>query len=168
MCVCWYFSLVIKIFPNPVVWHFGEKGGCSLLSALKILSRKKFNCYSIYSGYKHNNNMFWPFRSLSTVDDLRGGEVLNSFVKLLLQSLMDCSLPHSLPYSSDVTQQLFLAVHGFLSTYSCSVCPIPILKWLFQVRTIMFLQLDSIWIGCSSQRLVIVQIIGTSESVALG
>ncbi|XP_040531112.1 SMC5-SMC6 complex localization factor protein 2 isoform X1 [Gallus gallus] len=38
--------------------------------------------------------------------------------------------------SSDVTQQLFLAVHGFLSTYSCSVCPIPILKWLFQMMSV--------------------------------
>uniref|UniRef100_A0A669PT21 SMC5-SMC6 complex localization factor 2 n=2 Tax=Phasianus colchicus TaxID=9054 RepID=A0A669PT21_PHACC len=38
--------------------------------------------------------------------------------------------------SSDVTQQLFLAVHGFLSCYSCSVCPIPILKWLFQMMSV--------------------------------
>ncbi|XP_042674305.1 SMC5-SMC6 complex localization factor protein 2 isoform X2 [Centrocercus urophasianus] len=38
--------------------------------------------------------------------------------------------------SSDVTQQLFLAVHGFLSSYSCSVCPIPILKWLFQMMSV--------------------------------
>ncbi|XP_015722542.1 SMC5-SMC6 complex localization factor protein 2 [Coturnix japonica] len=38
--------------------------------------------------------------------------------------------------SSDVSQQLFLAVHGFLSCYSCSVCPIPILKWLFQMMSV--------------------------------
>uniref|UniRef100_G1NCW9 SMC5-SMC6 complex localization factor 2 n=2 Tax=Meleagris gallopavo TaxID=9103 RepID=G1NCW9_MELGA len=38
--------------------------------------------------------------------------------------------------SSDVTQQLFLAVHGFLSSYRCSVCPIPILKWLFQMMSV--------------------------------
>uniref|UniRef100_A0A8C9F465 Coiled-coil SMC6 And NSE5 INteracting (CANIN) domain-containing protein n=1 Tax=Pavo cristatus TaxID=9049 RepID=A0A8C9F465_PAVCR len=38
--------------------------------------------------------------------------------------------------SSDVTQQLFLAVHGFLSSYSCSVCPVPVLKWLFQMMSV--------------------------------
>ncbi|NXK54631.1 SLF2 protein, partial [Chauna torquata] len=39
--------------------------------------------------------------------------------------------------SSDVTQQLFLAIHGFLSSaYSCSLCPIPILKWLFQMMSV--------------------------------
>ncbi|OXB67318.1 hypothetical protein ASZ78_010876 [Callipepla squamata] len=38
--------------------------------------------------------------------------------------------------SSDVTQQLFLAIHGFLSSYSCSACPIPILKWLFQMMSV--------------------------------
>ncbi|XP_065603099.1 SMC5-SMC6 complex localization factor protein 2 isoform X2 [Cyrtonyx montezumae] len=38
--------------------------------------------------------------------------------------------------SSDVTQQLFLAIHGFLSSYSCSECPIPILKWLFQMMSV--------------------------------
>ncbi|EOB07676.1 Uncharacterized protein C10orf6-like protein, partial [Anas platyrhynchos] len=39
--------------------------------------------------------------------------------------------------SSDVTQQLFLALHGFLSSaYSCSLCPAPILKWLFQMMSV--------------------------------
>ncbi|XP_035185388.1 SMC5-SMC6 complex localization factor protein 2 isoform X2 [Oxyura jamaicensis] len=39
--------------------------------------------------------------------------------------------------SSDVTQQLFLALHGFLSSaYSCSLCPTPILKWLFQMMSV--------------------------------
>ncbi|XP_021254870.1 SMC5-SMC6 complex localization factor protein 2 isoform X2 [Numida meleagris] len=38
--------------------------------------------------------------------------------------------------SSDVTQQLFFAIHGFLSSYSCSACPIPILKWLFQMMSV--------------------------------
>ncbi|NXI65759.1 SLF2 protein, partial [Anseranas semipalmata] len=39
--------------------------------------------------------------------------------------------------SSDVTQQLFLAIHGFLSSaYSCSLCPVPILKWLFQMMSV--------------------------------
>ncbi|XP_072196756.1 SMC5-SMC6 complex localization factor protein 2 isoform X2 [Excalfactoria chinensis] len=38
--------------------------------------------------------------------------------------------------SSDLTQQLFLAVHGFLRCYSCSACPIPILKWLFQMMSV--------------------------------
>ncbi|OXB82404.1 UNVERIFIED_CONTAM: hypothetical protein H355_009329, partial [Colinus virginianus] len=64
--------------------------------------------------------------------------------------------------SSDVTQQLFLAIHGFLSSYSCSACPIPILKWLFQVRTVLFLQLQCIWMDCSSWELVVVQIINAT------
>ncbi|NXL95589.1 SLF2 protein, partial [Alectura lathami] len=38
---------------------------------------------------------------------------------------------------SNATQQLFLALHGFLScSYSCSVIPTPILKWLFQMMSI--------------------------------
>ncbi|XP_068255841.1 SMC5-SMC6 complex localization factor protein 2 isoform X1 [Nyctibius grandis] len=39
--------------------------------------------------------------------------------------------------SSSVTQQLSLAVNGFLSSaYSCILCPIPILKWLFQMMSV--------------------------------
>uniref|UniRef100_A0A8B9I4I5 SMC5-SMC6 complex localization factor 2 n=1 Tax=Anser brachyrhynchus TaxID=132585 RepID=A0A8B9I4I5_9AVES len=39
--------------------------------------------------------------------------------------------------SSNVTQQLFLALHGFLSSaYSCSLCPTPILKWLFWMMSV--------------------------------
>jgi len=58
-------------------------------------------------------------RSLFAVDDdhLRGGEVLNAFVKVLIQSLIDFSPLSSRPslsYSSGVTQQLSLAINGFL------------------------------------------------------
>ncbi|NWS73320.1 SLF2 protein, partial [Crotophaga sulcirostris] len=39
--------------------------------------------------------------------------------------------------NSDVTQQLSLAINGFLSSaYSCILCPIPILKWLFQMMSV--------------------------------
>ncbi|KFV74658.1 Protein FAM178A, partial [Dryobates pubescens] len=39
--------------------------------------------------------------------------------------------------SSGVTQQLSLAVNGFLSSaYSRVLCPIPILKWLFQMMSV--------------------------------
>ncbi|NXL56072.1 SLF2 protein, partial [Chordeiles acutipennis] len=39
--------------------------------------------------------------------------------------------------SSGVTQQLSLAINGFLSSaYSCMLCPIPILKWLFQMMSV--------------------------------
>ncbi|NXE18848.1 SLF2 protein, partial [Ardeotis kori] len=39
--------------------------------------------------------------------------------------------------SSGVTQQLSLAINGFLSSaYNCLVCPIPILKWLFQMMSV--------------------------------
>ncbi|KFP86939.1 Protein FAM178A, partial [Acanthisitta chloris] len=39
--------------------------------------------------------------------------------------------------NSGVTQQLSLAVNGFLSSaYSCVLCPIPILRWLFQMMSI--------------------------------
>nr|XP_009939905.1 PREDICTED: protein FAM178A [Opisthocomus hoazin] len=39
--------------------------------------------------------------------------------------------------SSGVTQQLSLAINGFLSSaYSCLFCPIPILKWLFQMMSV--------------------------------
>ncbi|NXK31511.1 SLF2 protein, partial [Piprites chloris] len=39
--------------------------------------------------------------------------------------------------NSGTTQQLYLAVNGFLSSsYSCILCPIPILKWLFQMMSI--------------------------------
>ncbi|XP_062436321.1 SMC5-SMC6 complex localization factor protein 2 [Rhea pennata] len=39
--------------------------------------------------------------------------------------------------SSNATQQLSLAIHGFLSSaYSCVLCPIPILKWLFQIMSV--------------------------------
>ncbi|NXM72701.1 SLF2 protein, partial [Serilophus lunatus] len=39
--------------------------------------------------------------------------------------------------NSGVKQQLSLAVNGFLSSaYSCILCPIPILKWLFQMMSI--------------------------------
>ncbi|XP_074855362.1 SMC5-SMC6 complex localization factor protein 2 isoform X2 [Carettochelys insculpta] len=38
---------------------------------------------------------------------------------------------------SEVTQQLFLATQGFLTcAYSCTQCPIPVLKWLFQMVSI--------------------------------
>ncbi|XP_032550896.1 SMC5-SMC6 complex localization factor protein 2 isoform X1 [Chiroxiphia lanceolata] len=39
--------------------------------------------------------------------------------------------------NSGIKQQLYLAVGGFLSSsYSCILCPIPILKWLFQMMSI--------------------------------
>ncbi|NXS97493.1 SLF2 protein, partial [Jacana jacana] len=39
--------------------------------------------------------------------------------------------------SSGVTQQLSLVINGFLSSaYSCILCPIPILKWLFQMMSV--------------------------------
>ncbi|XP_010147563.1 PREDICTED: protein FAM178A, partial [Eurypyga helias] len=39
--------------------------------------------------------------------------------------------------SFDVTQQLSLSIHGFLSSaYSSVLCPIPILKWLFQMMSV--------------------------------
>ncbi|NWS56524.1 SLF2 protein, partial [Chunga burmeisteri] len=39
--------------------------------------------------------------------------------------------------SSGATQQLSLAVNHFLSSaYSCILCPIPILKWLFQMMSV--------------------------------
>ncbi|NXY75286.1 SLF2 protein, partial [Glareola pratincola] len=39
--------------------------------------------------------------------------------------------------NSGVTQQLSLAINGFLSSaYSCILCPIPILKWLFQIMSV--------------------------------
>nr|XP_009499925.1 PREDICTED: protein FAM178A [Phalacrocorax carbo] len=39
--------------------------------------------------------------------------------------------------SSGVTQQLSLTINGFLSSaYSCILCPIPILKWLFQMMSV--------------------------------
>ncbi|XP_074447555.1 SMC5-SMC6 complex localization factor protein 2 isoform X3 [Larus michahellis] len=39
--------------------------------------------------------------------------------------------------NSGVTQQLSLAINGFLSSaYSCILCPIPILKWLFQMMSV--------------------------------
>ncbi|KAK4821191.1 hypothetical protein QYF61_014678 [Mycteria americana] len=38
---------------------------------------------------------------------------------------------------SGATQQLSLAINGFLSSaYSCILCPIPILKWLFQMMSV--------------------------------
>ncbi|NWR33081.1 SLF2 protein, partial [Tachuris rubrigastra] len=40
-------------------------------------------------------------------------------------------------FNSGTAQQLYLAVNGFLSSsYSCVLCPIPILKWLFQMMSI--------------------------------
>ncbi|XP_065528194.1 SMC5-SMC6 complex localization factor protein 2 [Lathamus discolor] len=40
-------------------------------------------------------------------------------------------------FNSSVTQQLSLAINGFLSSaYSCILCPVPILKWLFQVMSV--------------------------------
>ncbi|NXO04727.1 SLF2 protein, partial [Rhinopomastus cyanomelas] len=38
--------------------------------------------------------------------------------------------------SSGVTQQLFLAINGFLSSASSVSCPIPIQKWLFQMMSV--------------------------------
>ncbi|NWX24488.1 SLF2 protein, partial [Aegotheles bennettii] len=39
--------------------------------------------------------------------------------------------------SSHVSQQLSLAINGFLSSaYNCVLCPVPILKWLFQVMSV--------------------------------
>ncbi|XP_010079255.1 PREDICTED: protein FAM178A-like, partial [Pterocles gutturalis] len=39
--------------------------------------------------------------------------------------------------SSGVTQQFSLAINGFLSSaYSCILCPVPILKWLFQMMSV--------------------------------
>ncbi|XP_071604532.1 SMC5-SMC6 complex localization factor protein 2 [Heliangelus exortis] len=39
--------------------------------------------------------------------------------------------------SSGVTQQLSLVISGFLSSaYNCIFCPVPILKWLFQVMSV--------------------------------
>ncbi|NWR86106.1 SLF2 protein, partial [Furnarius figulus] len=52
-----------------------------------------------------------------------------------------CFIPQNpiekLLLNSGITQQLSLAVNGFLSSaYSCILCPIPILKWLFQMMSI--------------------------------
>ncbi|XP_009998465.1 PREDICTED: protein FAM178A [Chaetura pelagica] len=39
--------------------------------------------------------------------------------------------------SSGVTQQLSLVINGFLSSaYNCVLCPVPVLKWLFQVMSV--------------------------------
>ncbi|NXI55803.1 SLF2 protein, partial [Chloroceryle aenea] len=39
--------------------------------------------------------------------------------------------------SSGVTQQLSLVINGFLSSaYSCILCPMPVLKWLFQMMSV--------------------------------
>ncbi|KAM6329720.1 SMC5-SMC6 complex localization factor protein 2 isoform 2-T2 [Podargus strigoides] len=39
--------------------------------------------------------------------------------------------------NSGVTQQLSLVINGFLSSaYSCILCPMPILKWLFQMMSV--------------------------------
>lgn len=62
---------------------------------------------------------------------------MNVLVKVMMQPLIDfypLSLPPFSSYSSGLTQQLFLVVNGVLSSaYRASLCPIPILKWLFQV-----------------------------------
>lgn len=59
------------------------------------------------------------------------------FVKVMMQPLINfypLSLPPFFSYSSSITQQLFLVVNGILSSaYHDTSCPIPILKWLFQV-----------------------------------
>ncbi|XP_039337019.1 SMC5-SMC6 complex localization factor protein 2 isoform X2 [Mauremys reevesii] len=40
-------------------------------------------------------------------------------------------------FRSEVTQQLSLTTQGFLScAYSCTQCPIPVLKWLFQMMSV--------------------------------
>ncbi|XP_074815546.1 SMC5-SMC6 complex localization factor protein 2 isoform X3 [Natator depressus] len=40
-------------------------------------------------------------------------------------------------HRSEVTQQLSLATQGFLScAYSCTQCPMPVLKWLFQMMSV--------------------------------
>ncbi|NXX85742.1 SLF2 protein, partial [Urocolius indicus] len=57
--------------------------------------------------------------------DLRNFQLIpkNPIEKLLLRS--------------GVTQQLSLAINGFLSSaYTCILCPIPILKWLFQLISV--------------------------------
>ncbi|KFQ26979.1 Protein FAM178A, partial [Mesitornis unicolor] len=47
------------------------------------------------------------------------------------------NLTEKLLLSSGVTQQLSLAVNGFLSSaYGCILCPIPVLKWLFQMMSV--------------------------------
>lgn len=79
------------------------------------------------------------FRSFFAVDgDLRGEEAfVNILVKVMMQPLIDfypLSLPPFSSYSSGLTQQLFLVVNGVLSSaYPTTLCPTPILKWLFQV-----------------------------------
>uniref|UniRef100_A0A8C5TIJ1 SMC5-SMC6 complex localization factor 2 n=1 Tax=Malurus cyaneus samueli TaxID=2593467 RepID=A0A8C5TIJ1_9PASS len=70
---------------------------------------------------------------------------LSASGKIFTQHNLDLRNFHFVPQNpienlllnSSVTQQLSLAVNGFLSSaYSCILCPIPILKWLFQMMSI--------------------------------
>ncbi|NXP45645.1 SLF2 protein, partial [Heliornis fulica] len=70
---------------------------------------------------------------------------LSAFGKVFNQHNLDLRSFHFIPQnpteklllSSGVTQQLSLAINGFLSSaYSCILCPIPILKWLFQMMSV--------------------------------
>ncbi|NXT43378.1 SLF2 protein, partial [Pelecanoides urinatrix] len=70
---------------------------------------------------------------------------LSTSGKIFSQHNLDLRNFHFIPQNpieklllaSDVTQQLSLAVNGFLSSaYSCILCPIPILKWLFQTMSV--------------------------------
>ncbi|XP_075011012.1 SMC5-SMC6 complex localization factor protein 2 isoform X3 [Calonectris borealis] len=70
---------------------------------------------------------------------------LSTSGKIFSQHNLDLRNFHFIPQNpiekllltSDVTQQLSLAVNGFLSSaYSCILCPIPILKWLFQMISV--------------------------------
>ncbi|NXN59446.1 SLF2 protein, partial [Rynchops niger] len=70
---------------------------------------------------------------------------LSASGKVFSQHNLDLRNLHLIPQNpieklllnSGVTQQLSLAVNGFLSSaYSCILCPIPILKWLFQMMSV--------------------------------
>ncbi|XP_041875139.1 SMC5-SMC6 complex localization factor protein 2 isoform X1 [Corvus kubaryi] len=80
-------------------------------------------------------------------DNHPGEEIfdLSASGKIFTQHNLDLRNFHLIPQNpienlllnSGVTQQLSLAVNGFLnSAYSCILCPIPILKWLFQMMSI--------------------------------
>ncbi|NWX01967.1 SLF2 protein, partial [Caloenas nicobarica] len=70
---------------------------------------------------------------------------LSSSGKVFNQHNLDLRNFHFIPQNpieklllgSGVAQQLSLAINGFLSSaYSCILCPIPILKWLFQMMSV--------------------------------
>ncbi|NXF00652.1 SLF2 protein, partial [Smithornis capensis] len=90
----------------------------------------------------------FSLRVSNAIPDHHPGEDIFDFSasgKIFNQDNLDLRKFHFIPQNpievlllnSGVTQQLFIAVNGFLSSaYSCVLCPIPILKWLFQMMSI--------------------------------